>query len=344
VYLYQLLAAVGGVVDSCQALVMSLAKRWRWESIWLVWSVFACVVFPWTAAFLLLRDPSPAAVLRELPPDTIRPIVLYSLGWGFGSILFGMGVVRVGMGLGLGISISLLAANGTLLPLAIDKPELLLSPEPEVQGIYVAVLVLIVGIVLCSLAAHRRPDEKPLLEREKTSFIAGILCCIGCGFLSPMFNMAIARAMPINGIAESLDAGKLAASTLPVAIIMTSGFFINAGYCVYLLFANQSWKDFREPGTRAYWFYGALMGSFQTASFLIYSVAANGLDDLVNLGGAVLGWPVYAASMIIVGNVIGLLRGEWKGSDRITYLLLGIGLAVLVVATIIVTRIGGKLG
>lgn len=342
-YLYQLLAAVGGAFDSSQALVMSLAKRWRWESIWLVWSVFACIIFPWAAAFILLRDPNPTPleILREISPGTIGPIVLYSLGWGVGSILFGMAVVRVGMGLGLGISISLMAANGTLLPVAIDNSQLLLSPAA--QQIYLVVLVMIIGIVLCSLAAHRRPDEKPLLEREKTSFVAGILCCIACGFLSPMFNVAIARALPINQVAANLHADPVAAGILPVAIIMSAGFVINAGYCVYLLFANQSWKDYREPGTRAYWFYGALMGFLQTASFLVYSVAASKLDELGKLGGAVYGWPVYTASMIIVGNVIGLLRGEWRGADRKTYALLGIGLVILVVASVLAARIGGQI-
>jgi L-rhamnose-H+ transport protein len=252
-----------------------------------------------------------------------------------------MGIVRVGMGLGLGISISLLAANGTLLPIAVKNPGQLLSPA--VQNIYLAVGVLIVGIILCSLAAHRRPEEKPILEREKTSFAAGILCCIACGFLSPMFNLAIDAGLPINHVAENLHASSLGAGTLPVAVIMSAGFFINASYCIYLLFRNRSWKDFKEPNTTAYWFYGALMGFLQMAAFLIYSVAASRLDKSVELGGAVLGFPVYTASMILIGNVAGLLRGEWRGSNRTTYVLLATGLAVLVVATIIVTRLGGKL-
>ena len=48
-----LLSAFGGGLDASQALVMGLAKRWRWESIWLVWALFGCVILPWSAAFLL---------------------------------------------------------------------------------------------------------------------------------------------------------------------------------------------------------------------------------------------------------------------------------------------------
>jgi L-rhamnose-H+ transport protein len=289
----------------------------------------------------LLRDPSPLEILRDVSSATVVNVMLYALGWGVGSILFGMGIVRVGMGLGLGISISLLAAVGTVLPLAVNDPQRLWSPE--VQRIYLAVGVLIIGIVLCSLAAHRRPEEKPLLEREKTSFAAGILCCIACGFLSPMFNLAISEGLPINNVAER-HANAISASTLLVALIMSAGFLINAGYCLYLLFRNQSWKDFKEPNTKTYWFYGALMGFLQMAAFLTYSVAASYLDKATPLGGPVLGWPVYTASMIIVGNLVALLRGEWKGSDRITFSLLGTGLAILVAATVFITRLGGKLG
>jgi L-rhamnose-H+ transport protein len=349
VFLGLLLTVIGGGIDSGQALVMSLAKRWRWESIWLVWAIFGCVILPWAVVFAMLRDPTPVDVLHLIPASTVRNVMLFALGWGVGSILFGMGIVRVGMGLGLGISISLLAAVGTLLPLAVYSPQRLLSPA--VYNIYLAVGVLIVGIVLCASAAHRRPEEKPILERERTSFAAGILCCVACGFLSPMFNLAVDAGLPISHAAEQLGAGAIGAGILPVALIMLSGFAINAGYCVYLLFRNQSWSDFRQPGTATYWFYGALMGALQMSAFLIYSIAASRLDHSLASSqsegsvklSVVLGWPVYTASMIVVGNVIGLLRGEWRGSDRLTFFLLGTGLAILVVATIIITRLGGKL-
>ena len=128
---------------------------------------------------------------------------------------------------------------------------------------------------------------------------------------------------------------------LSVAVIMSTGFVVNAGYCIYLQFRNNSWSDFKEPGTSVYWFYGALMGLLQMTSFFIFSAAVSNIDrnHLSDLGGAVVAWPIYTASMIFMGNIQGLLRGEWKGSDRATYYLLAAGLLVLIVATWIVARL-----
>src|SRR5215213_10107139 len=168
-----LLAALGGGLDASQALVMGLAKRWRWESIWLVWAVFGCLILPWAAAFLLLRNPSPIEVFRGVPVESLAQVILFGAGWGVGAVLFGLGVVRVGMGLGLGITVSLTAANGALLPLVNKNRELLMSPQAGI--IYLAVGLLVLGIILSSLAAHRRPDEKPLLARESANFSAGVL-------------------------------------------------------------------------------------------------------------------------------------------------------------------------
>lgn len=336
-----LLAAIGGGMDASQALVMSFAKRWRWESIWLVWSVFACVIFPWAAVFLLLSQPSPFELLHQIPTDVIARVVIFGAGWGIGSILFGLGVVRVGMGLGLGISISLLAANGALWPLFLNKREALLTWEAG--GIYLAVVILVIGIILCSAAAYTRKEEKPLLERESTSFGAGIIFCVLCGFLSPLFNLAMDSGIAINKAAEAGGANSLAAATLPVALVFSVGFFINAGYCVYLLVRNQSWKDFSEAGTGSHWLYGALMGLLQTAGFLIYSIAATKVEGKSSLPAVVLVWPIYTASMLLIGNLEGLLRGEWKGSNRRTYVLLAVGLVLLVSASIVVVGLGSYL-
>jgi hypothetical protein len=73
------------------------------------------------------------------------------------------------------------------------------------------------------------------------------------------------------------------------------------------------------------------MGLLQTAGFLIYSVATREIEGKSALPGVVLVWPIYTASMLIIGNLKGLLRGEWKGSDRRTFILLAAGLALLVV-------------
>jgi hypothetical protein len=93
------------------------------------------------------------------------------------------------------------------------------------------------------------------------------------------------------------------------------------------------------------------MGLLQMTAFVIYSVATSHIDAspashigaATKLSGEVLAWPVYTASLILVGNIEGLLRGEWKGADCRTFTLLAAGLMLLVAASSVVAGLGGYL-
>jgi L-rhamnose-H+ transport protein len=158
-----------------------------------------------------------------------------------------------------------------------------------------------------------------------------------------MINLAFAEGIQINRAAEKLGASQLGAGMASVALIMTAGFVVNAIYCVYLLAHNRSWRDYAIAGARSHWCYGIAMGLLQMAAFLIYSIAASRIDYSTKLGGAVLAWPVYTASVILVGNLEALVRGEWKGSDSRTFVLLTGGLVLLLGASTIVVGLGSYL-
>lgn len=336
-----LLAAFGGASDASSTFVMGLAKRWRWESIWLVWALFGCLFLPWITAWCCLGDIGPIDVYRHVSSNVLVRACVFGGIWGVGAILFGLGAIRVGMGLGLGIVVSLTAANGALLPLVQDHANMLMTAPAGI--LYLAVALLVVGIVSCSMAARRRKEEKRLLEREATSFTLGVVYCILSGFTSPMINLAFTAGIEINNAAEQLGATPLGAGMAPVAPIMSAGFVVNALYCVYLLNRHRSWSDFLRADALTHWFYGVSMGLLQMTGFLAYTIAASRIDKASELGGTVLGWPVYTASIIFTGNLEGLLRGEWRGSDRRTFVLLFIGLALLIVASAVMVGLASYL-
>lgn len=337
-YIGLLIAAVGGASDASMALVMGLAKRWRWENIWMAWAVCGCLLLPWITVLLCLRNPSPFEVYRYVPGDVLIKVFFFGGAWGIGAILFGLGIIRVGMGVGLGIVVSLSAANGALLPLVQQHREMLLTPAAGI--LYCSIGLLVVGIGLCSMAAYRRKVEEPLLEREEASFAVGIVYCILSGFTSPMINLAFTAGIEISDAAEHLGATPLATGMAPIAPIMSAGFVVNAIYCIYCLGRNRSWGDFLRPDTISHWFYGLAMGLLQMTGFLAYTIAASRIDKSTQLGGTVIAWPVYTASVIFTGNLEGILRGEWRGSDRRTFMLLFMGLSVLIVSSGVVVGLG----
>ncbi|HEX4149502.1 MAG TPA: hypothetical protein VHY20_10960, partial [Pirellulales bacterium] len=94
---------------------------------------------------------------------------------------------------------------------------------------------------------------------------------------------------------------------------------------------NGTFGRFRTAGSL--WNYGwaASMGLMWLAGMAIYGIGAHRLGDL----GSSLGWAMMMSSMILVANALGVLTGEWKPAPRTKRRQLGLGLATLVTALVL---------
>jgi len=68
-------------------------------------------------------------------------------------------------------------------------------------------------------------------------------------------------------------------------------------------------------------------------SFYLYGMRA------VNLGKweIIIGWPLFITLSIIVGNIWGIWRGEWKGASVKARSLLNKGILILILAIVIIS-------
>jgi L-rhamnose-H+ transport protein len=323
------LSVLSGTLDGSMAVPMQFATRWRWENIWLVYSIFGMVLVPWGVSSITLSNT--LRVYQQAPTQALWAAFGFGAGFGIGSLLFGTGIALVGMSLGYALVVSLTAVNGALIPLIVLNPEKLGTFQGKM--IFVALGVLLVGISLCSLAARRRKSEKPLLVRERTHFAFGLLACVCAGFFSPMLNLAFAFGAPISHTALSLGASEMGASIALLNLTLFAGFLPTAGYCIYLLNKNRTWNEFFLANTASHWFYGFMMGLPSLGAFLVYGIATIYLGAI----GPVLGWPVYMGMVIVTANTWGFARGEWRGSDLKTYIYLCSGIFTILVAIYIVS-------
>jgi L-rhamnose-H+ transport protein len=78
------------------------------------------------------------------------------------------------------------------------------------------------------------------------------------------------------------------------------------------------------------------MAFFWFASTIMYGVASSKLGEL----GPVLGWPFFMSLIVIMASVFGFLTGEWKDAGKTPLRVQMAGVAILIVAVIVLSRAG----
>ena len=221
-----------------------------------------------------------------------------------GAVLFGLGMARLGLALGYPIIMGLIAAMGALVPLLVFFPETLASLKGGL--ILGGMLVVVIGILLCSRAAARKSGAAAAVQ---AGLAGGLAIAVAAGILSSLPNSGMAFATRVIGIAGAHGVPANLAGNVVWALFFTAGFIANAAYCIYLILRNGNASLLTGADALHNVAPTALMGLLWIGSFYAYGVGAARLGPL----GPVIGWPVFIASSILVGNLVGLWRGEWRG-------------------------------
>ncbi len=315
------------------------AKRlhlWRWENTWLIYSIFGMLVIPWVLA--LGAIPHLMSVYHQTPWPTLLLIAVFGLGWGIGSVFFGLGVARVGIALGFGIILGIIAIVGAIIPVLVKDPAQLWTPQGH--ALLAGLGLVILGTIFCALAGHQREKDKqasaPTVMRA--GFALGFIICILSGIFSPMLNFSFVFGKGLQDRSLSAGAPFSMASYSIWAVALIAGFAANATYCLYLLFKNRTFGVYRTSGAPGgYWGLAALMGLLWFGGIAAYGMGATELGSKM---GAAVGWPLFVATNIITGNVWGAVTGEWTGAGRRSYGYAFAGIGVLVIAIFVIAHGG----
>ena len=72
----------------------------------------------------------------------------------------------------------------------------------------------------------------------------GIFIAVACGVLSALLNVGFISAAPIAELAEKAGAVDRNASLAAWVVVLIGAYVMNAGYAIFLLVKNNSWKNF----------------------------------------------------------------------------------------------------
>ncbi len=238
------------------------------------------------------------------------------------------------------------------------------------------VAACLLGILVAAMAGLRKERELPESEKRKTiaefNFGKGLLVATFSGIMSACFAFALTAGNPISE--ASRHAGTKAVwSGLPkLVVVLAGGFTTNFLWCAFLSLKHRTWTQYFDsttdvgvrdaehtpggnvpstgsgrglalesptaplvrveqiPRLRNYMF-SALAGTTWYLQFFFYTM---GETQMGKYGFA--SWTLHMASIIIFSTLWGWILHEWKGSSRSTHSLIGAGIALLILSTVVI--------
>jgi L-rhamnose-H+ transport protein len=319
---------IAGVMQGIFVLPMKYTRVWKWEHLWFWYSVIAFLILPVTVAILTV--PKLAQLFSLVPLRQTLLVAIFGLGWGAGSIFFGLGVDALGMALGFSMMTALYTALGAFIPLVLLTPDMVLRRSGLM--IIAGNIVTTVGVVVCAVAGDRRDKllgNKPVsgMIGPKRSFAVALIICILSGVLSAALNFGYAFGSVIMKTAVRLGATPDNSVNAMWLVLIPAGGFLNIGYCVLLLKRNNSWDRLVRQSKAVDWLGASIMGGLWTVSVIIYGWGANDFGRL----GPSLGWSLWNAILIATTFVCGLATREWQGVRGRPLHMLYVGIAVLII-------------
>jgi L-rhamnose-H+ transport protein len=320
------LTMVAGLMSGTCMLPMKFVRSWRWENLWLIFSVVSLLIIPWMLAIGLVDRLF--ETYRTLSFRQLAVPMLFGAGWGVAQILFGISVKRLGLGIAYAIIVGLGAVLGTLVPLFAQQRAT--AKEHAMRLIIFGVAVMVIGISLTTWGGQIKERATSVSESTShRSYPAAILVAVLCGLMAPMLNYSFAFGQDIAQTAVRLGNQPVHSAYAVWPIGLAGGFLPNAAYSLWLLFKNRSWPLFRRVLPDLFW--SCLMGILWMGAFALYGMSASLLGAL----GTSVGWGLLQIFMIMTATLAGALTGEWQQASRSAKLLLGAGMASLTVAIVL---------
>lgn len=320
------LVMISGFMSGCCMLPVKFVRSWKWENVWLVFSILSLVVIPWSLALAFvgrLFD-----TYRALSAHQLAVPGLLGAGWGIAQILFGVSVKRLGLGIAYAIIVGLSAVLGTVVPFFVQQQGL--AKEHTLELIICGVLIMAVGIALTAWGGQiNERAAAPVRSPVHRSYPLAIFLAVLCGLMAPMLNYSFAFGQDIAKVAVAFGNQPVRAAYAVWPVGLAGGLVPNLFYSAWLLVKNRTWSLFRSNPPDL--FRSSLMGVLWMGAFAIYGMSATFLGAL----GTSVGWGLLQIFMIMTAILAGVFTGEWRYASRSAKLLLSTGIAGLTIATVL---------
>lgn len=326
-----LFAVIAGLLLGLYALPEKFTKDFEFENTWSMFFAINTFVVPNIAAFLLIDGFTD--VLGAIPSGVLTAMVISSIAWGIGAMMWGKAINYIGLSLGFSIFIGTIILVGSLLPFVTSS-----LPETNVlTTILVGLAVVLVGVIANGRAGIiRAKDEEGSESNEEAkggSIVTGILIAVVGGLLATGFSFANSYGAAIIDQASQAQGNASWKSAIAVMyVIYMAGGVAIAAYFAQQLTAKKLWSKFKTPHLGKNVMLTTVMGVFNFAASVVFAYAAFELGDTGNS----VGYAIFNTACVVTAIVSGLVTKEWVKASGKAKSSLYLGLTCMVVGIVII--------
>lgn len=318
---------VVGFLQGTFILPMTYTKKWNWAHNWFAFSLLGMLFLNWIIALLFI--PNLIDIISVIPFNKILIVLIFGFIWGVGAILFGKGMDLLGMALGYPIIMGINASVGSLIPAILYTPTIFL----QLKGLLLITgsFLIVIGILICAKGSTIKYETK--INNTFKLSKKGLAIAIAAGITSCFPNIGFALSSDITEQSIKMGVSDNLAGNVIWSLFFTAGFIANAAYCIVLIRKAGTFKYLINEYSFRNWILMFSMSLMWILSFYFYGIGTSKLGTF----GLTVGWPVFVSLSIIVGNLWGIKRGEWKDATRKSKNLLSYGLIILVISIVVIT-------
>jgi hypothetical protein len=325
-----IVTALSGVVMGTSPWPLKLMRQFQYEHFAFVSMLFALVICPWTIT--LSCCPNTLAAIKTIEPGLLLKANAFSLAWGIAQVLALLCFIRIGVSLTYGILCAIGACVGVLTPM-VFKASGVFAGAPGLNSkagltVLAGVVVMVVGVFFASLAGFGREKMRqgagPKDPRQSGGFALGLVMVVVAGVLSAGWGFAFAYSQgPIIDAMEQHGAAEFPAGIAVWALALCGAALVNTLYPAWLLTRNKSWGKLANPKEM-------LLALIYGLLFFIPSALLGKGMLLLGALGASVGFGVVQGTLILGGQALGFLSGEWRGVTGKPRRQMGLAILVLV--------------
>ena len=328
-----LFAVLAGLLLGLYALPEKFTKDFEFENTWSMFFAINTFVVPNIAAFLLIDGF--ADVLAAIPSNVLIGMIVSSILWGIGAMMWGKAINHIGLSLGFSIFIGTIILVGSLIPFfvgGIPATNVFLT----ILGGLVVVLIGVMANGRAGILRQKDENDKAETSEEKKggSMVTGILIAVVGGLLATGFSFANSYGAEIIDQASQAQGNASWKSAVAVMyVIYMAGGVAIAAYFIQQLSAKKLWGKFKTPHLGKNILLTTIMGVFNFAASVVFAYSAFKLGK--ELGGSV-GYAIFNTACVVTAIVSGLITKEWVKASKKAKNFLYIGLSCMVIGIIII--------